>query len=191
LDIIRQFNWVDIAIIVIFIRVCYVAYRSELPVELFKLAGIICAIYISLHYYTAIADFFRGRMGTKNMPLEFLDFISFVFLAAIGILFFILLRVIFWRLVRIEAVSALNRWGSLLTGMIRGFFLVGILSFGLVISSVSYLRDSVGYSYLGSRSFRVAPAVYTWLWDAVASKFMTGEKFNSTVLEVQSRFYKK
>ena len=50
LDIIRQFNWFDVAIIILFIRICYIAFRSEFPVELFKLAGIICAIYISMHY---------------------------------------------------------------------------------------------------------------------------------------------
>jgi uncharacterized membrane protein required for colicin V production len=191
LGIIGQFNWVDLAIIILFIRICYIAFRSELPVELFKLAGVICAIYISMHYYTGIADFFRQRIGMKEMPLEFLDFISFAFLAIIGMISFLLLRVIFWRMVRIEAINALNKWGSLLIGIIRGFFLVGILSFALTISSVSYLRDSVGYSYLGNKFFRVAPSVYTWLWDTVASKFMVGEKFNSTVLEVRDAFYKK
>jgi uncharacterized membrane protein required for colicin V production len=191
LSVIGQFNWVDLAIIILFIRICYVAYRSELPVELFKLAGIICAIYISLHYYAGTADFFRQRMGFKEMPLEFLDFISFALLATIGILFFLFLRIIFWRFVRIEAINALNKWGSLLIGIIRCFLLVGLLSFALTISSISYLRDSVGYSYLGNRFFRVAPSVYTWLWEAVVSKFMTGEKFNPTVTEVRGSFYKK
>ena len=53
-EIIKQFNWVDIFVIILSVRVLYIAVKNGLPVELFKLLGTIAAIYLSLHYYTIL-----------------------------------------------------------------------------------------------------------------------------------------
>ncbi len=192
LSIVKQFNWVDILVVILLFRIGYIAIKNGLPAELFKLLGIISAIYLSLHYYTALSDWIRAHIAAeKKMPLEFLDFLVFLVLAILGYLIFVLLRSIFYRFIKMEAVPRLNKWGGLALGVARGFLLVGLVIFMLVISSISYLKNSVKNSYSGRQLFNVATSTYSWLWNAIASKFMPGEKFNRTILEVQENLAQK
>jgi len=156
-----------------------------LPVEIFKLLGAIAAAYLSLHYYTVLSDSLRKGLNLKFIPLEFLDFLIFVVLALVGYCTFVILRELFGRLIKMEAAPNLAKWGGLFLGICRGFLLTGLLTFILFISSVSYLKESVITSYAGKRLLNFAPAVYSGIWQGVGSKFMPGEKFNQTVLEVQ------
>lgn len=190
LNIIKQFNWVDILAVVIFFRILYVAAKNGLPVEFFKLLGTISALYLGLHYYTAASDWLRQRLLGINekMPLEFLDFLSGIVLVMAGYLIFVLLRSVFYRFIKMEAVPGLSKWGGLVLGFLRAYLLLGLIIFMLVISSIAYFKKSVSGSYSGARLFRVAPEAYGWLWNNLASKFMSQEKFNPTVFEVQEGF---
>jgi hypothetical protein len=90
-----------------------------------------------------------------------------------------------------EAVPNLNKWGSLILGIIRSFLLVSLLIFIFVIAPGSYFRNSVNNSYSGKRLFKIAPATYTWVWNSIMSKFQTQEKFNETILQIQTSLTEK
>src|SRR3989338_6816197 len=164
LNILKQFNWVDIFFAILLIRICYVAVKNGFPVELFKLLGTILASYLSLHYYIIFSDDIVGRIGAKFIPLEYLNSFSFIALAILGYLIFVLLRKVFSRFIQMEAVPNLNKWGSLILSMMRGFLFVSLLIFTLVIAPTGYFRNSVNNSYSGKRLFNIAPMTYTWLW---------------------------
>ncbi len=191
MQIIRQFNWFDIFIVILLFRICYVAVKNGFPIEFFKFLGTIFAIYIALHYYTVLSDAVRERFSTEKMPLEFLDFITFLVLVFVTYIFFAIVRSLFYRLIKMEAAQNLDKLGGLILGVSRGFLVVGLITFILAISHISYLKKSVTNSYSGRKLFNIAPATYTWLWNNIASKFMTAEKFNKTVPEVQDAFYKE
>ena len=184
LSTLKQFNWVDIFVVIIFIRICYVSLKSGFPVELFKFLGVVLAIYLSLHYYSDLADFIGARI--KNVPVEFFNFFAFAALAILGNLIFVLLRSIFYRFIHMEAVPQLNKWGGFVLGIARCTLVVGLLTFILVIPNIGYLKKSVANSYSGKYFLRVAPNVYSGLWDNLISKFMTKEKFNKSVLDIQA-----
>ncbi len=190
-DTIRQFNWFDILIVILLIRICYVSVKNGFPIELFKFLGTIFAIYMALHYYTILSDVIQERYSIEKMPLEFLDFVIFLALAVITYMFFVIVRSVFYRLIRMEAAKSLDKWGGLLLGVFRGFLVAGLIAFMLAISSVDYFKRSIKNSYSAGKLFNIAPDTYTWLWNNVASKFMTGEKLNKTILEVQGDFYKE
>lgn len=179
-----QFNFLDIVIVLIALRICYIAFQMGLAVEFFKLMGIIFGVYVALHYYTSLSDMIGRLVMPKEMPLEFLDFIVFLMLATGGYLGFVVLRSLFYRFIKLEAVPKLNQFGGLILGIIRVFFTVGLLTYTLMISSVKYLNDAVKYSYLGSKSVTISTDAYGWLWNNVVSKFSGNEKFNPTVHEV-------
>ena len=195
MEIFRQFNFLDVLILIILFRICYVAVKMGLPVEFFKLLGVLSAIYCSLHYYTKLSDIIRSRFFYRvhspvraDMPLEFLDFLVFLILAGIGYLVFVILRSMFYRFMKMEAVPEINKIGGFILGLIRGYFTIGLLTYILTISSISYLSSSVRYSYLGSKAFFVAPGAYNWFWNNFASKFSPEEKSNTTVYEVMENF---
>lgn len=193
LDILKQLNWVDIFVIILLLRICYIALRNGLAVEFFKLLGTLGAIYLSLHYYTALSDWITQRQFIlkEKMPLEFLDFLIFVLLAVLGYVIFLILREAFSRFFKMEAKARINKWGGLILGIARGFLFMSLIIFALLISSIGYLKNSVVNSYSGKYLFKIAPATYTKLWSGLLSKFMTKEEFNSTILEVQEGLTQK
>jgi len=186
LNILKQINWVDIFVVILTLRICFIAVKGGFPVELFKFLGTLTAAYVSLHYYTALADYTKEWLSLgKRVPLELLEFLIFTALALSGYAFFILLRSIFYRFLKMEAVSALNKWGSLLLGIARAALLASLIMFMLVISSVGYLEKSVKESYSGQRLISVAPDTYAWIWKSVISKFSASEKYNAVVASIK------
>lgn len=191
INIIKQFNFIDIIIIILAFRICYVSFQTGLPVEIFKFLGIIFTTYVSLHYYTSLSDIIGHWFLPKEMPLEFLDFLTFIILVLGAYLGFVVLRSILYRFIKLEATPKISKFGGLILGFGRVYFTVGLFIYILMISSVKYLNDSVKCSYLGSRAYSVAPQTYGWLWGSVVSKFSVKEKFNPTVTEAAQRFNRK
>jgi len=181
---------VDVVVVFIVIRISWIAAKNGLPVELFKLSGTLGATYVAMHYYTALSDWL-GRLvpvSQEMTPLEFMDFVAFGILAVAVYLVLVLLRSIFYRWIKMEAVPAINKWGGFILGLGRAYLFLGLVIFMLAISSIAYLKDSVRESYFGRRIFEITPATYSWLWNNLGSKFMPKEKFNHTVIEVQDDF---
>lgn len=185
LGVIKQANWVDLFIIILVFRICYISVRSGLPNEIFKLFGTAVAIYLSLHYYSALSDFLWEQPALKFIPKHLLGLVIFLILATFGYLVFIFLREFFNRLIKIEPSPQLARWGSLGLGIVRGILLTSLILFILVISGLDYFRNSVIDSSLGGRLIHAAPATYNGIFKTVMSKFMTGEEFNKSILQVQ------
>jgi len=186
LNILKQFNWVDVLVVIIVIRILYIATVKGFVIEIFKLLGVLLAVYLSLHYYTHFSDLLRKRVPLEDkLPLEFLDFICFALLAITGYLASVALRIGFYRLIKMDAAAGLQKWGGLFLGILRAWLFCGIIIFMLVISSISYLKKSVNSSYMGKMFFSVPVQTYTLLWEGLISKFTKNEGFNKTVLEVQ------
>jgi len=191
IEIIKQFNWVDIFVLIILVRTIYVSAKVGFPITLFKLFGTISAIYLSMHYYSGLSGFLAKSFLIEKIPLQFLDFLVFLALAELGYIVFVLLRSVFYHFVKVEAISTLNKWGGLAVGIIRSALLCGLVIFIMAISSVGYFESSVKYSYLGRRFFSIGPGTYSFLWNSVASKFFTQEKINPAISEIEKNFYAK
>lgn len=191
LDILKQLNWVDFFVIIIILRIGYIAIKNGLPIEFFKLLGAVLAVYLAMHYYTLWSNFLGGRLGQGKMPLKLLDFLSFLILVILGQFIFIFLRNIFCRFIKMEATPILNKWGGLILGIARAGLVTSLIIFILVISSIGYLKNSVKDSYSGKYLIKVAPDTYGILWNKVASKFMTKEKFNEAVPNAQEELARK
>lgn len=187
INFLTQLNWVDVVVVLLFVRICFTAIKGTLFAEFFKLIAVISATYFSLHYFTSLADLIIENTSGKDMPnapVELVDFIVFCLLAAAGYLLFVFLREALHRVIKMQPLPDLDRWGGLVLGGIRGVLLISLLMFMLCMSSIEYLQRSVGTSYLGRRLFTVAPSLYSGIWNGVISKFNSKEEFNSAVSEV-------
>lgn len=182
-----KFNFLDFIILIVLFRICYIGAKTGLSVEIFKLSGVLFATYTALHYYTVFSDLIQKRFLPKEMPLEFVDFLVFVLLIAVVYLCFVGLRSLLFRFIQLNAIPRINQISGLILGLGRGFLVVGLISYSLVISSVTYLSSLTKHSYLGSRALSIAPGTYNWLWSGIFSKFSAHEKFNSTVMEAADK----
>ena len=188
IDIIKQSNWVDIFVIILFFRICYISYKTGFSISLFKLLGTLAALYLAMHYYTWVSDLLTKVFSLKAFPLEFLDFLCFVFLVLFGYLIFVFLRMLLNRFMRMEALPSFNNWVGLLLGAGRGILVVALFVFMMVISTVSYLKKSIVTSYIGPRIFEIAPDTYSWIWGNIVSKFAVTETYNQAVSEIEKDF---
>lgn len=187
--ILKQINWVDIFIVIVLLRISYVAVNTGLPIEIFKILGTLAAIYLSLHYYSSFAGTLQKFLGFSSISVGIYNLISFIGLAILGYMVFLILRNFLSRLMNLETVTVLNRWAGLALGTIRGFLLSSLLIFMLVISGAGYFKASIKDSYSGKFVFKIAPAAYNLLWKGVASKFITWEKSNKNVAEAKISLY--
>ncbi len=182
------FNFLDYIILIVLFRICYIAAKMGFSVEIFKFLGALFSTYTALHYYTTFSDFIQKRFLPKAMPLEFLDFVVFLLLITVVYLCFVGLRSLLFRFIQLNAIPKINQMAGFILGIGRGFLVIGLLSFSLAISSVSYLNSSIKHSYLGSRALAISPQTYEWFWSNIFSKFSAHEKFNSTVREALDKF---
>jgi len=192
LDILRQFNWIDLVIVLLFLKIAYVSVKNGFVVELFKLLGTVFSIYIAFHYFTILSDMFMRRVPEEQaFPLEFMDFLTCALLLLVIYLLFVLLRNLLCHFVKMEAVPALSKWGGLLLGLGRGIIAASLVVFLLFISTISYLNASAKGSYIGQRVFNVSISTYEAAWNGLMNKLVTGEKFNNTLREIQKEYFKK
>ena len=183
--ILKRCNWLDVFVLIIFFRISYIAIINGLAVELFKLLGTLLAVYLSLHYYTPLADFIGNRLNLKSTPKELLSLLIFITLVISGYLVFVILRKIFSRFIMLEPLPNLNKWGGFFFGIARFILCISLIMYLFVISPSGYLRHSFNNSFSGRHLLKAAPGAYSSLWKGIISKFMTREKFNQDVLSVQ------
>ncbi|MCX5700266.1 MAG: CvpA family protein [Candidatus Omnitrophica bacterium] len=181
LNILKQINWLDIFALVLIARVCYVALKTGFPIELFKLLGTLCAVYFSLHYYILLSDLISKYVPVEGIPTGVLYFSVFLILAICGYLIFSLLRNVIYNLIKLEAVSNLNKWGGLILGAGRAILLTSLIIFIMVLSNIEYLKKSVKDSYSGKALYYVSVDTYAWIWSNLASKFASNENYNETI----------
>lgn len=68
-SIIKAINWVDVCLLILLLRICYIALKNGFVHEVFKLLATVAALYISLHYYNVLADVVRSRLNLKSESL--------------------------------------------------------------------------------------------------------------------------
>jgi len=184
-SIIKSFNWIDILVIILIIRIVYVAVSQGLFVEIFKFLGVIFSAFICLHYYTRFADTFESLFKINAVSIELWDFLAFLILwLGVGISFR-LVRQFFSNFIKLEVISIVNRWFCLFLGLGRGFIFTSLLVYLLSIPVIDYFKKSVEDSYLGRRIFFISPSIYKGVFSGFISKLMPQEKFNDAVLDIE------
>jgi uncharacterized membrane protein required for colicin V production len=192
LGILKQFNWLDIFIVFLLLKITYVSVKNGFVVELFKLLGTVSSVYISFHYFTAVSDLLMKRVSEEQgFPVDFMDFLVCLLLIVAVYLLFTLLRIVVCHFVKMEAVPALSKWGGFILGIARGIIASSLVILMLFISTIGYLSASAKSSYIGQRIFNVSISTYEALWNGVMHKFVSGEKFNGTVRQVQQEYFAK
>ncbi len=184
INLITQFNWIDILVVAIFVRIVYTAFKNGIWVELFRFFGILVAIYLSLHYYSSWAQGISDKLNYKDFQLKFFELFTFALPAGFAYLSFYIFRTTSSKFVNVEFVPKLSSWGGVIVGILRGFFSISLFLYFLLIPASDYFTKCVKTSFLGQKLVVIAPTTYNGLWDSIMSKFMTSEKLNKTVFEL-------
>ena len=180
--VLSKFNWVDILTLLLFLRSCFIGSKKGFITELFKVFGLLIAIYISLHYFSQASGIL-----TKWVPflgVTFADFLCFVTLAILPYVSVALFRIAVLNFVKVEAANLLDKWGGFSLGIVKAYMAVSLLFIGFYFLNVSYLKESLKRSYLGSKVVNTDVKIYQVLVNGVVSKFAPRESFNNDLYEV-------
>ncbi len=181
-EVVTKFNWVDIFVICIILITTYRGSNRSFIIEAFKFLGIICAVFVSMQYFSILSDFLLARVPLIGVLLS--DFFSFAVLAIVTYLVVVFIREGFCRLLVVEAVSLLDKWGGFIFGFLRGVIFASMLLFLFSIPATDYLRGSVQKSYLGSQLVMVNVKVYEFIIKNIYSRIYANQKPNDVIYEV-------
>ncbi|MFQ5681382.1 MAG: CvpA family protein [Candidatus Omnitrophota bacterium] len=177
-DLLSQFNWIDIFIVIILLRSSYMGIKQGFVTELFKLLGIILNIYLSLHYYPLLGNFFSQK---SPLPQGIANIFSYLSIGFGLFIVFGLVRHSLLTIIRIETTDLLSRWGGVTLGLIRGILIASLVCLFFLICNNGYLKGSLRQSYFGERIVMAAPTTYRMIFRGLVVKFSPGSRINKDV----------
>ena len=177
-------NWIDVAMLVLLIRIVFIGIKTGFVTELFKLIGVLSAVFIGFHYYTFLAVFISKKTSWSLDVMEFLFFVLLVFLTVLAVKY---LRDGFLMIFKFETTNpGVNQWGAGLFSVIRALFLASLIMFGILLSRVEWLQKETLTSVSQKLALKVAPNTYSFLFDNFVGKLFAGQKFNDQSVNVFS-----
>jgi membrane protein required for colicin V production len=179
-EIIRSLNWLDLLFIVIVFIDAYRGYLKGFASGCFSLCGVVLAGLISIHYYSAIALFFKQYVGLDE---SFLGAISFFCLSFICFLIFKFLYDGFVRLFHLQTDNKLERWGGMVLGLVRGVLLFGLLVINLELYNFEFLTHSIDRAYFARPIGRIQVSLYHRFWSDFGLKLFPAEHINQPLVE--------
>lgn len=159
MEIIRRINWVDVLVVILMIRISYVAFQEGLSHEILPLIGSIIIIIIDLHYYEKIGLFISQNLVI--LPIELANFLSFLILAVIIGLAFKLLAGIFNKVIKVAWHPLIEIFGGVIFGVIRASIVASLILMIIALLPLPYLQRSVrDRSVTGMFFLKIGPSIY-------------------------------
>ena len=182
LDFLKNINWVDILMMVIFIRIIYIGAKTGFVTEFLKLLGICGVTFVALHYYSSLGELLADKVPFLS---PWADLIMFGVLWALFVFAFKLVRDGLLLIFKIEAHSVLNRWGGIVIAIGRGLIICSLVLLSFHISGVTYFKKNVERALTHPFLLVVSLRIYQGIFDGVVSKFFPEEKLNLDVFQLK------
>lgn len=174
-------NGIDLLMAVIIALVVYIRRNDGIVAELFKVFGIVCTVFITLHYYARLADLLSSQFFGRDVPtkcfafcfLFVLIFVAFTFISS-G-----------WSLIlRIKSFEVVDRWGNLILSLVRGYIICSMLFLALILSNYDYVASKAKESMSKPLFSNAAVELYKISYSHLVEKFFPGEKINEEVFRL-------
>ncbi len=179
-EIAGSLNWSDIFFIILLIAICYINFAKGLISAIFKFFGVLFASFISINYYSYIAQGLERFIPTN---ISLLNFLSFFILTAICISISELMLFGFNKLFNLQAISTLERWGGLLFGLLQGILIFGLFVLSLNLLEIDFLKNSFKNSYFSHKVVTMQLKAYERVWNSIVVKLLPEEKTNYSLFD--------
>ncbi len=176
-----KINWVDIAGFVIIIRVLYIAAKQGFINEFFKLSGVLSGLFLGFHYYTKIGGFLIKYLPIKSEKIIYTSVFTAIVLSTS--LLFRWIKIIISLLFKIEPHYVIERWISLLTGIIRAVFIISICFFTVLLAKQRYLVKSEVKSLIFPFIKNISVNYYKSTFNIYKRLFPNTAEFNQEVVK--------
>jgi uncharacterized membrane protein required for colicin V production len=154
MQILSKINWVDVFVLILMLRMSYVAFMDGLSHEIFPLFGSIAVFVITLHYYKTLGGMISQGMG--NVPSDITNLLGFVVLVVVAGFVVKFLKVIIDKIVKVQWHPVIEKFGGLFAGIVKAYVITAIVLTVMALIPLPYLQWSVKERSLTGRYFLVA-----------------------------------
>lgn len=180
----RSINWVDVALLVLFVRTVFISVKTGFVAEAFKFFGLVTALFAGSHYYAFAAEFLAKK---TSLPLAGLRFLVFTVLVCAVILVFKCARDGISLLFKVETNhQGFDKYGAGVLGAVRGWLLCSTVLFAVFLVPHPLVHRQAFASWGHKVVARAAPGTYSFLFHQVIGKLFESQKFNADVFTVVS-----
>lgn len=135
-----EINWIDIIVLILLIRGCYIGYYEGFSVEIFKTLGAIVTAAITLLYYRQPAQWLVLH-SFLHLPVA--KFLSVTILTFSLLIVAKVVRVFAFKVLHLELFGNLERWGGFIFGLVRGIVFASLFIFAIRLLPGEYIKESV------------------------------------------------
>jgi membrane protein required for colicin V production len=164
-EIASRVNWVDLLVLILLIRSCYVGSSRGFGQELFGTIGVLTELMVPIFFYGVIRDIVFLPSVLPSLFVRVLIFLVVVF----SILFvFRIIGMIFQKLMSVEFHSHLDKLGGALFGLVRASLWINIILLVLLMLPSDYLTKSITRGSLSGNYFlNIGPVIYAKVSDTL------------------------
>lgn len=175
------FSWVDLIMPLVVLRCVLTGRKSGLIVEAFKLAGILFATFITLHYYSSFSIFLD-----KNLSLHesIRDVYAFGLLAVCTHLLFSLIREGWLIILKIDLPILVDQWGGLILSAVRSYLICGLIFLALLTVKDDRIQFSTKNSLSAFFLQKISLKIYHKCYFGFVHNFFPNEPVNEEAFKL-------
>ncbi len=179
---IKSINWVDAALVFLFIRMIFVGVKNGFICEFFKFLGIVVAVFVSLHFYSFLAAWMAVK---TDLPWDYWDLAVFAGLWFAVTFFFKLFRDGILLLFKVEANhQGFDKYAAGIVAVARGILVCSLTIFLILLAHNGPVTRLTLHSYSYKITGRAAVSTYSFLYNNLVDKLFAGEHYNAAVAQV-------
>ena len=156
-----NFSWVDIIIIFVVARAVSRVSKTGFVAELFNVFGIVCATFVTLHYYVICADF---SLKYLLMPDTIHRLFAYGMSAFLIVFLFVLIREGWMIILKMELHPKIDKIGAMVCSLIRAYLVCGLVFLAFYIPRHDNLtkaaEGSFSKPFLKYASFSVYQSIF-------------------------------
>jgi hypothetical protein len=179
---IKSINWVDAALVFLFIRMIFVGVKNGFLSEFFKSLGVVTAVLVSLHFYSLCAAWVAQK---TNIAWDYWDLLIFAVLWFAVAFFFKFLRDGILLLFKVETNhQGFDKYAAGVVAVGRGILVCSLSIFLILLSENGPLMRTTLHSYSYKIAGRAAVSTYSFLYNNLVDKLFAGEHYNADAAKV-------
>ena len=168
--------------VAIMTRAIFVGMKTGFFIELFKLLGIVFAIFITHHYYTAVAWVLVDKV---HFAPFLANIVAFGFLWILIVLIFKLIRDAILILFKMQAKASVDQWLGFFVSLGRGVLICSLTFMLFYASEIKELAQYSTRSLSGPYLSNLSLDVYEGCYNSLVSRFFEHEKLNMTLFNLR------
>ena len=179
---IKSINWIDAALVLLFIRMIFVGIKSGFISELFKFLGVVTAAFVSLHYYSFIAAWLALK---TRISWDYWDLVMFAGLWFAVFFLFKFAREGILFLFKVETNhEGFDKYGAGVVAVFRGILVCSLTIFLILLTHNGPVTRMTLRSYSYKIAGRTAVSTYSFLYNNLVDKLFAGEHYNAAAAQV-------